>query len=617
MKKAYSYIRFSSKKQEEGDSFKRQTLISEKYCEEHGLDLDKTLNMTDKGLSAFTGKHKSQGALGGFLKKVEAGEIEKGSYLLIENIDRLSRLKPTEALRDFDQIIHAGITVVTLQSGMTYSEESINTNQGQLYVIVGEIQRANAESERKRFMLRQAWERKRKNAYDHKIPMTGKCPLWLKLNKETKKYERIPDRCKTIEMIFQKKLEGKSKNVIAQELNCDASAWKPDKSTEEKKSRNKTGGWRGSYIQKIFTNREVIGEYQPYLKKEDGKRVAIGEPIPDFYPKAFEDTDLFYRVQNLMKTPATEGGNSGGNTSKAKNLFVHLAKCGFCGSALHYIDKGKGPKGGKYLQCDASYRKLENREVCTAKPIIYSEFERIFFENMEKLDVSSLLPQTDEINAEITANQNRIQSLSGQIKKVEGDIENIMNWITNHPLTKEQSEAYFKADSVKRYEKAKLQKELNELIEVNKQLLTKREDVQTKVDSLKQVRELLEKEMDEKERIKIRTRLRSVISDLVEQIIVYPAKPDDKESELKVLRGKLAKVKTREAKNSMFGKKVSTNALTNKIKKVEADAYSQPNIVRVAKAKSIKSVGIYFRGQKQLRIIPLITYIDLNDIEQE
>lgn len=614
MKKAYSYVRFSSKKQEEGDSFKRQTLLSEKYCEEHGLELDKTLKMADLGMSAFTGKHISHGALGKFLKLAEAGKIERGSYLLIENIDRFSRMNPMDALDHFSSIVRAGITVVTLQSGMTYSEESINTNQGQLYVIVGEIQRANQESKRKSFLLGEAWKRKRKNAIEYNTPLTGRCPMWLKLNKETNKYERIPERCKTIELIFQKKADGKSKPAIAIELNCDTTAWKPEKSTKGK-LRNKTGGWRESYIQKILTNREVIGEYQPHIKV-DGKRVPIGEPLTDYFPKAFDDTNLFYKVQKLMADRSAEIGHMGGKKGKANNLFVHLAKCGFCGSSLHYVDKGKEPKGGKYLHCDASYRKLENREVCTAKPIRYDEFERIFFENMEELNVSSLFPEAGEINAEITANQNSIQGLIGEIDFIEKQIKSIVDSLSR--MADKFKKPFEDSYMTLMIQKEKKQKELNELIEVNKQLLTKREDVQTKVDSLKQVRELLLTTMDEKKRIDIRTRLRLLISDLVERIIVFPAKPDDKESELKVLRGKLAKVQAREQpKDSMFGKKVAINALTNRIQKVEAEVYSQPNIVRIAKAKSIKSIGIYWRGEKHLRIIPLITYVDRNDIEEE
>jgi DNA invertase Pin-like site-specific DNA recombinase len=42
--------------------------------------------------------HKSKGALGQFLKLVEQGCIAKGSTLLVENMDRLSREQVLDAL---------------------------------------------------------------------------------------------------------------------------------------------------------------------------------------------------------------------------------------------------------------------------------------------------------------------------------------------------------------------------------------------------------------------------------------------------------------------------------------------------------------------------------------
>ena len=40
--------------------------------------------MTDLGVSPNRGKNAHTGALGGFLKAVDAGYVERGSYLLIE-----------------------------------------------------------------------------------------------------------------------------------------------------------------------------------------------------------------------------------------------------------------------------------------------------------------------------------------------------------------------------------------------------------------------------------------------------------------------------------------------------------------------------------------------------
>lgn len=51
---AFSYIRFSTPEQSKGDSLRRQTELSARYAEEHGLLLREDLKMHDVG-SAFTG----------------------------------------------------------------------------------------------------------------------------------------------------------------------------------------------------------------------------------------------------------------------------------------------------------------------------------------------------------------------------------------------------------------------------------------------------------------------------------------------------------------------------------------------------------------------------------
>lgn len=91
MKLAYSYVRFSSDRQKHGQSLSRQTKLSADWCAANGAVLDTELNLHDLGVSAFRGKNLNEGALGAFVKAVDEGRVPKGSYLLIESFDRLSR----------------------------------------------------------------------------------------------------------------------------------------------------------------------------------------------------------------------------------------------------------------------------------------------------------------------------------------------------------------------------------------------------------------------------------------------------------------------------------------------------------------------------------------------
>ena len=67
MKTAYSYQRFSSIKQKEGDSTRRQTEAVPRFCQEHNLKLADTFR--DEGISAFKGGNFApETALAGFCK---------------------------------------------------------------------------------------------------------------------------------------------------------------------------------------------------------------------------------------------------------------------------------------------------------------------------------------------------------------------------------------------------------------------------------------------------------------------------------------------------------------------------------------------------------------------
>ena len=126
--KAYSYLRFSTAAQLEGDSFRRQTAMAREYAERHGLELA-DLTFRDLGVSAFRGKNAVEGALGAFLAAIEAGKVKPGDYLLVESLDRLSRDRIMAALNRFHDLLQSGVRVVTLMDGQTYDEKSLDNLQ--------------------------------------------------------------------------------------------------------------------------------------------------------------------------------------------------------------------------------------------------------------------------------------------------------------------------------------------------------------------------------------------------------------------------------------------------------------------------------------------------------
>ncbi len=157
---AYSYIRFSSAQQSKGDSYRRQLEASEKYVQEHGLTLDTSLYLHDLASSAYDKTNVIKGNLGAFLRAIEDKKVPKGSFLLVESLDRLSRAQVLDALSQFTAIITAGVSIVTLSDRQVYSNQSVSENLMQLMLSILIMVRAHEESLTKSDRVGKAWQRK-------------------------------------------------------------------------------------------------------------------------------------------------------------------------------------------------------------------------------------------------------------------------------------------------------------------------------------------------------------------------------------------------------------------------------------------------------------------------
>ncbi|MCF8157385.1 MAG: recombinase family protein, partial [Rhodoferax sp.] len=209
---AYSYVRFSTEKQELGASLARQVEHAKKYAEQHNLQLN-SQTYQDLGVSAFKGLNATEGALSRFLKACDDGRIVKGSFLLVESLDRLSRNDVQKALVLFQSIVGKGITIVTLSDGQKYSTESINDNWTQLVIALAVMSRANEESKTKSKRIQDGWNKKKAKALEGAAILTAKGPSWLKL--ENGKWILLKDKVKAVQKVFQLAFDGHGSPKIA------------------------------------------------------------------------------------------------------------------------------------------------------------------------------------------------------------------------------------------------------------------------------------------------------------------------------------------------------------------------------------------------------------------
>jgi DNA invertase Pin-like site-specific DNA recombinase len=76
---AFSYTRFSTLKQKQGDSGRRQIESARKYAAERGYILDESIEV-DRGKSAWTGRNISEGALDEFTQAYRVEDDSLGIH---------------------------------------------------------------------------------------------------------------------------------------------------------------------------------------------------------------------------------------------------------------------------------------------------------------------------------------------------------------------------------------------------------------------------------------------------------------------------------------------------------------------------------------------------------
>jgi DNA invertase Pin-like site-specific DNA recombinase len=231
--------------------------------------------------------------LGEFLAAVEFGDIKRGSYLLVESLDRLSRQKPRKAVKVLERICEAGITVVTLDDHRVYTEEVLDEDPMALMVALLVAARANEESAKKGRRVGEAWANKRREAKDK--PMTVQSPGWVRLRDDRSGFDLIRDRADVVRRVFAMTLDGKGQHDIAGTLNQEG---------VPVFGRGKI--WHRSYIKKILADPSVIGTFTPHrTERIEGKKVRVPtEPVEGYFPAAV-DRETFEQVQ-------AQGGGRGG-----------------------------------------------------------------------------------------------------------------------------------------------------------------------------------------------------------------------------------------------------------------------------------------------------------------
>lgn len=298
MPAAIPYIRFSSKQQGHGSSHARQTELVTKWLVSHTDYTLSNLRFEDLGRSGYSGDHLEYG-FGKLLAAIESNYIKAGDVVLVEAMDRAGRLPFLEMVPLLNRILSAGVSIITLDDGVEYTQASANDQH--LFLLAAKIQAANKYSEALSRRIKGSYQDRRTKAAAG-IPVKRSTPLWL-----DKEGNLIESLAPFITQAFEDYASGLGERRIFDRIRGKHPLLE---------------SINPSTIKRWMTNSTAIGSW--------------GD-IPNVHP-AVVSQELWYRVQqrNNKLSPTAK-------TAPSKHLLTGLVKCAHCGSNYIYRSLSKSP----------------------------------------------------------------------------------------------------------------------------------------------------------------------------------------------------------------------------------------------------------------------------------
>lgn len=398
---AYSYIRFSHPDQAKGDSLRRQTEAAVAWCQRNGVVLDESTTLQDLGKSAYTGAHRTnpdRNALAAFLKLVEQGKVAHGSYLILENLDRLSREEEVPACNLLTGILMAGVRVVQLSpSELILTDKS---NGFDVMRAVMELSRGHGESKIKSERIGKAWREKKAKARADGTLITHRLPAWIELRHGRRVL--IPGRAAVVRRIFDLAVAGYGATGIVAKFTAEGVAPFGVRQVNEGRKRSQfSGKWNRAYICNILKDRRAVGEFQPC--RADG--TADGKPIADYFPAVVSE-DIWLAA----RAAAEQRRRKRGRYSKHLNVFAGLLRDARDGGSYYVVHRG--PCREKYQYVLINGESVEGRAPARAFP--FASFEQGVLALLREIDAAALVESDAEPDEALV--------LGGELARVETSI---------------------------------------------------------------------------------------------------------------------------------------------------------------------------------------------------
>lgn len=336
MDRAFSYERVSSSQQVSGRGLGRQSDAAQRWADAHGVTLDTSLQLSDRGRSASKGHHLTKGALGRFLQLAQAGQLGTSPLLLVEAIDRLSRQEPLDAIETIlTGLVGSGCRIITLEDGAEYSRATLRSDPTKLLVLVVKMQAAYEYSARLAMRMRDSWKGARIRLQSGVMARPRQfCPAWCSYTTEG---GFVVDQAKAqvVREVFTL-LRHQGAYATAKELNARgvlSPAGNP---------------WTAASVRSLAINADAVyGAVRLHSARHHGttdNEQIIEGMLPVILPKA-----EVLAVRELMAQRGKTSERTGPNGSM-RWVGQGLTYC-VCGARMGLTTGGTAPNRIKYLRC--------------------------------------------------------------------------------------------------------------------------------------------------------------------------------------------------------------------------------------------------------------------------
>ncbi|MBQ4851051.1 recombinase family protein [Pseudoalteromonas sp. MMG012] len=337
--------------------------------------------IVDEGISAYTGKNISDGALGEYFNKLEQGLVQPNSILLVEDFSRFTRQNLKEAEPLLFKLWDHGISFAIANRDKIF-DPSGRDDIFSRFQLLFEINHAFNDSEYRSKKVKGSYVRREENAKQGIVPRMRR-PFWLDKEGKCNQFRPI------IEDIFALYLSGQGQRNI---LNAIKEKY-PDAPFLEKTNPSTVMDW--------ISKESVIGMWR-------GNKV---------YEAAIDEA-TYYQAQDIREN------------RKHKNVkpdsqwpLTGLIRCKGCGCGMSIqrtYNKQKQRYSLPLLRCSNTQRKGKKSSECTTVstfPLIVAHY--FFFEYSLRKVLERLTKS--EVNKE---RQQQESMLNSKLAKLESKLEN-------------------------------------------------------------------------------------------------------------------------------------------------------------------------------------------------